>query len=105
MYPFYFSLWRLSNTKNKRGNYRENRYLVLHLLKRWNENLSKFPSHDRRQFTSYSGSSTSTTRLMRLNTNGTQDLTYNTGTGLNSYPLTILPTADGKVLVLGLFTV
>ena len=56
------------------------------------------------QFTSYSGSSTSTTRLMRLNTNGTQDLTYNTGAGLNSYPLTVLPTADGKVLVLGLFT-
>jgi uncharacterized delta-60 repeat protein len=56
------------------------------------------------QFTTYSGSSTSTTRLMRLNTNGTQDLTYNTGVGLNSYPLTILPTADGKVLVLGLFT-
>ena len=56
------------------------------------------------QFTTYSGSSTFTTRLMRLNTNGTQDLTYNTGVGLNSYPLTILPTADGKVLVLGLFT-
>ena len=56
------------------------------------------------QFTSYSGSSTSTTRLMRVNTNGTQDLTYNTGAGLNSYPLTVLPTADGKVLVLGLFT-
>jgi uncharacterized delta-60 repeat protein len=55
-------------------------------------------------FTTYSGSSTSTTRLMRLNTNGTQDLTYNTGVGLNSYPLTVLPTADGKVLVLGLFT-
>ncbi len=55
-------------------------------------------------FTSYSGSSTFTTRLMRLNTNGTQDLTYNTGVGLNSYPLTVLPTADGKVLVLGLFT-
>ena len=55
-------------------------------------------------FTSYSGSSTSTTRLMRLNTIGTQDLTYNTGTGLNSYTLTVLPTADGKVLALGLFT-
>jgi uncharacterized delta-60 repeat protein len=56
------------------------------------------------QFTTYSGSSTSTTRLMRLNSNGSQDLTYNTGAGLNSYPLTVLPTADGKVLVLGLFT-
>ena len=55
-------------------------------------------------FTTYSGSSTSTTRLMRLNANGSQDLTYNTGAGLNSYPLTVLPTADGKVLVLGLFT-
>jgi uncharacterized delta-60 repeat protein len=56
------------------------------------------------QFTTYSGSSTSTTRLMRLNINGNQDLTYNTGVGLNSYPLSILPTSDGKVLVLGLFT-
>jgi len=55
-------------------------------------------------FTTYSGSSTSTTRLMRLNSNGSQDLTYNTGAGLNSYPLSILPTADGKVLILGLFT-
>jgi len=56
------------------------------------------------QFTTYSGSSTSTTRLMRLNTNGTQDLTYNTGVGLNATVYTVLPTADGKVLVLGLFT-
>ena len=56
------------------------------------------------QFTTYSGSSTSTTRLMRLNTNGTLDLTYNTGVGLNSYTLTVLPTADGKVLALGVFT-
>lgn len=55
-------------------------------------------------FTTYSGSSTSTTRLMRLNTSGSQDLTYNTGAGLNSYPLTVLSTADDKVLVLGLFT-
>lgn len=55
-------------------------------------------------FTTYSGSSTSTTRLMRLNSNGTQDLTYNTGTGLNSYPLTILARADGKIFVTGLFT-
>lgn len=55
-------------------------------------------------FTTYSGSSTFTTRLMRLNTNGSQDLTYNTGVGLNSYPFTVLPTADGKILVLGLFT-
>jgi len=56
------------------------------------------------QFTTYSGSSTSTTRLMRLNTNGTQDLTYNTGVGLNATVYTVLPTADGKVLVLGVFT-
>jgi len=56
------------------------------------------------QFTTYSGSSTSTTRLMRLNTNGTQDLTYNTGVGLNASTFTVLPTADGKVLVLGSFT-
>ena len=55
-------------------------------------------------FTNYSGSSTSTTRLMRLNSNGTQDLTYNTGAGLNSYPLTILARANGKIFVTGLFT-
>ena len=55
-------------------------------------------------FTNYSGSSTSTTRLMRLNSNGTQDLTYNTGVGLNSYPLTILARANGKIFVTGLFT-
>ena len=55
-------------------------------------------------FTTYSGSSTSTTRLMRLNSNGTQDLTYNTGLGLNSYPLTILARANGKIFVTGLFT-
>jgi uncharacterized delta-60 repeat protein len=55
-------------------------------------------------FTTYSGSSTFTTRLMRLNSNGSQDLTYNTGTGLNSYPLCILARADGKIFVTGLFT-
>jgi uncharacterized delta-60 repeat protein len=55
-------------------------------------------------FTNYSGSSTSTTRLMRLNSNGSQDLTYNTGTGLNSYPFTILPRANGKIFVTGLFS-
>jgi uncharacterized delta-60 repeat protein len=41
---------------------------------------------------------------MRLNSNGTQDLTYNTGVGLNSYPLTILARANGKIFVTGLFT-
>ena len=55
-------------------------------------------------FTTYSGSSTSTTRLMRLNSNGSQDLTYNTGVGMNSYPLTVLARANGKIFVTGLFT-
>jgi uncharacterized delta-60 repeat protein len=55
-------------------------------------------------FTTYSGSSTSTTRLMRLNSNGSQDLTYNTGVGLNSFPFTVLARANGKIFVTGLFT-
>ncbi len=55
-------------------------------------------------FTTYSGSSTSTTRLMRLNINGNQDLTYNTGAGLNSYPFRVLARANGKIFVTGLFT-
>jgi uncharacterized delta-60 repeat protein len=57
-------------------------------------------------FTAYSGSSTSTTRLMRLNSNGTQDLTYNTGagTGLNAQPTCILILSSGKAVVGGSFT-
>jgi len=56
-------------------------------------------------FTTYSGSSTSTTRLMRINPNGNQDLTYNTGTtGLNQYTTRILVRDSGAVVAIGLFT-
>jgi len=55
-------------------------------------------------FTAYSGSSTSTTRLMRLNADGSQDLTYNTGTGFNAnYPNCILALSSGKILAVGAF--
>jgi uncharacterized delta-60 repeat protein len=54
-------------------------------------------------FTTYSGSSTSTTRLMRLNSNGNQDLTYNTGTGLSAQPTYILILSSGKAVVGGSF--
>jgi uncharacterized delta-60 repeat protein len=54
-------------------------------------------------FTTYSGSSTSTTRLMRLNADGSQDLTYNTGTGLSAQPYCILILSSGKVIVGGGF--
>jgi uncharacterized delta-60 repeat protein len=58
-------------------------------------------------FTTYSGSSTNTTRLMRLNTDGTQDTTFITGTGLSGGTLT--PThlsieADGKLYLTNNFT-
>jgi uncharacterized delta-60 repeat protein len=43
--------------------------------------------------------------LIRLNSNGTQDLTFNAGTGPNGYgPMTaLLPLADGKLLVIDNF--
>ena len=55
-------------------------------------------------FTTYSGSSTSTTRLMRINPNGTQDLIYRTGTGLNQYTTRILVRDSGAVVAAGFFT-
>ncbi|WP_343634871.1 hypothetical protein [Fluviicola sp.] len=43
-------------------------------------------------------------RLVRLNSNGTRDMSFNTGTGFNSsiYTMTLQP--DGKILVGGYFT-
>jgi uncharacterized delta-60 repeat protein len=55
-------------------------------------------------FTTYSGSATNTTRIIRLNANGTQDTSFVTGTGLNSQAYSIGVKPDGKLIVLGAFT-
>jgi uncharacterized delta-60 repeat protein len=52
-------------------------------------------------FTTYSGSSTNTTRIMRLNPNGTQDTTFVTGAGLNGAPNDLVIQSDGKIIVVG----
>jgi uncharacterized delta-60 repeat protein len=55
-------------------------------------------------FTSYSGS-TNRTRILRLNTNGTLDTTFNPGTtGANGTVNTVAVQSDGKVLLGGGFT-
>lgn len=53
-------------------------------------------------FTTYSGSSS--TRIARINTNGTRDATFISGTGLNAiaYDMKIQP--DGKIIAAGAFT-
>lgn len=54
-------------------------------------------------FTSYSGSA-NRTRILRLNTNGTLDTTFNPGTtGANSTVNSIAVQADGKILIGGGF--
>ena len=53
-------------------------------------------------FDAYSG--TSVTRICRLNSNGTLDNTFTTGTGLNNVPRTIKIQPDGKILIGGTFT-
>jgi uncharacterized delta-60 repeat protein len=55
-------------------------------------------------FTTYSGSSTNTTRIVRINPNGTQDTSFVTGVGFNSdvYRIKIQP--DGKIIAVGGFT-
>jgi uncharacterized delta-60 repeat protein len=55
-------------------------------------------------FTSYSGSSTNTTRIIRLNVNGTQDTSFVTGTGFNGDINKILVQSDGKIVAVGGFT-
>jgi len=54
-------------------------------------------------FTSYSGSSSS--RIARLNTNGTLDTSFNIGGGFTGFssghPLSLLPQNDGKILIGG----
>jgi uncharacterized delta-60 repeat protein len=53
-------------------------------------------------FDAYNG--TSVTRLARLNSDGSIDNTFNTGTGLNLPAFTIAVQSDGKILVGGFFT-
>jgi uncharacterized delta-60 repeat protein len=54
-------------------------------------------------FTSYSGSSIN--RIIRLETNGTIDTTFNVGTGFNNVVYTAPIQSDGKIIVGGLFTI
>lgn len=54
-------------------------------------------------FTSYSGSITLNTRIIRLNTNGTKDTTFNSGAGFNTTPNDLRIQSDGKIIVVGLF--
>jgi uncharacterized delta-60 repeat protein len=55
-------------------------------------------------FTTYSGSSTNTTRIIRLNRNGTQDTSFVTGVGFNSTVTDIRVQSDGKIIAAGSFT-
>lgn len=50
-------------------------------------------------FTSYSGSAVN--RLVRLNTDGTRDTSYNVGTGASAVVYSIVPQSDGNILVGG----
>ena len=53
-------------------------------------------------FTGYDG--TSINRMVRLNTDGTIDGTFNIGTGFNADVDDVIETSDGKYLVGGSFT-
>jgi uncharacterized delta-60 repeat protein len=53
-------------------------------------------------FTSYSG--TTINRIIRLNSGGTIDNTFNVGSGFNSPPTSIVLQPDGKILMIGTFT-
>jgi uncharacterized delta-60 repeat protein len=53
-------------------------------------------------FTTYSGSTANS--LTRLNPDGTQDTTFNVGTGFNAAPTSLAIQPDGKILVGGTFT-
>jgi uncharacterized delta-60 repeat protein len=53
-------------------------------------------------FTSYQGQTRN--RIIRLNTDGSIDTTFNIGTGFNDDVLTLELQSDGKILVGGLFT-
>jgi uncharacterized delta-60 repeat protein len=53
-------------------------------------------------FTTYKG--VAENRIIRLNSNGSKDTAFNTGTGFNNSVWTIVTQADGKILVGGDFT-
>ncbi|MBE9575987.1 T9SS type A sorting domain-containing protein [Flavobacterium proteolyticum] len=53
-------------------------------------------------FNAYKG--VTETKIIRLNTDGTKDATFNSGTGFNNYPWVIVQQADGKILIGGNFT-
>lgn len=53
------------------------------------------------QFTSYNGLSVN--RIARLDTNGTLDTTFNTGTGFNGYVSSVTLQPDGKIIAGGNF--
>jgi uncharacterized delta-60 repeat protein len=54
------------------------------------------------QFTSYNG--TTCNNIARLNSDGTYDTTFDSGTGFNSYTLASATQSDGKIYVGGNFT-
>lgn len=53
-------------------------------------------------FTTYSGSSSS--GIVRINTNGTRDTTFNIGTGFSGVPNAITMQSDGKLIAVGTMT-
>jgi uncharacterized delta-60 repeat protein len=53
-------------------------------------------------FTTYSGSSIS--GIVRINTNGTRDTTFNVGTGFTGTPNAITMQSDGKFIIVGAMT-
>jgi uncharacterized delta-60 repeat protein len=53
-------------------------------------------------FTTYSGSSSS--GIVRINTNGTRDTTFNVGTGFTGTPNAITMQSDGKFIIVGNMT-
>jgi uncharacterized delta-60 repeat protein len=55
------------------------------------------------QFTTYSGSTSN--RIVRINTDGTRDTSFNVGTGLVSTGESIILQPDGKMVVTGNFTI
>lgn len=55
-------------------------------------------------FTTYNGNGVVEKRIVRLNSNGTKDVTFNTGIGFNNDVYTMEIQQDGKILVGGNFT-
>jgi uncharacterized delta-60 repeat protein len=56
-------------------------------------------------FTSYNGDTAASDKIMRLNSDGTRDVTFNSGgTGANSNVFAITLQTDGRILIGGFFT-